>query len=120
MALHLWWARRPLAAPGAVIWASLVDDPSAHPDRFPSKEDQSGERKRLFATLEWLVVWENSNSQDMRAAAHDEIVKSCDADLPNILDPLCWGSLHLCSLRLGWLGFRTRWRRPGCGDRKSS
>ncbi len=35
--LHLWWARRPLAAARAVLWASLVDDPSSHPERFPTE-----------------------------------------------------------------------------------
>lgn len=39
--LHLWWARRPLAAARAVIWSSLVDDPSSHPEKFPSEEDQN-------------------------------------------------------------------------------
>ena len=45
--LHLWWARRPLAACRAVLFASLVDDPSAHPDKFPTEEEQQAERKRL-------------------------------------------------------------------------
>jgi putative DNA methylase len=45
--LHLWWARRPLAACRAVLFASLVDDPSAHPDRFPTEEEQKKERQRL-------------------------------------------------------------------------
>ena len=58
--LHLWWARRPLAAARAVIWASLVDDPSSHPERFPTEEEQNQERQRLFRILEDLVVWENS------------------------------------------------------------
>lgn len=43
--LHLWWARRPLAAARAVIWSSLVDDPSSHPEKFPTEEDQSKERR---------------------------------------------------------------------------
>ena len=30
--LHLWWARRPLAAARAVIFAQLVDDPSSRPE----------------------------------------------------------------------------------------
>ena len=46
--LHLWWARRPLAAARAVIWASLVDDPSSLPEQFPTEETQSAERERLF------------------------------------------------------------------------
>ena len=38
--LHLWWARRPLAAARAVIFAQMVDDPSANPDLFPSRTVQ--------------------------------------------------------------------------------
>ena len=58
--LHLWWARRPLAAARAVIWSSLVDDPSAHPEKFPTVEEQAAERERLFGILRELVVWELS------------------------------------------------------------
>lgn len=54
--LHLWWARRPLAAARAVIWSSLVDDPSAHPEKFPTVEEQAAERERLFGILRELVV----------------------------------------------------------------
>ena len=71
--LHLWWARQPLAASRAVLWASLVDDPSAHPERFPTEEDQAVERKRLFGILEDLVVWENSNNPDVLRKARAEI-----------------------------------------------
>ena len=53
--LHLWWARRPLAAARAVIWSSLVDDPSAHPELYPTEEAQNAERQRLFGILEKLV-----------------------------------------------------------------
>lgn len=77
--LHLWWARRPLAAARAVIWASLVDDPSAHPDRFPTGKAQETERKRLFAILEDLVKWENSNNEEVLATAKAEIAASCAA-----------------------------------------
>ena len=49
--LHLWWARRPLATARAVIWSSLVDDPSSHPERFPTEEAQRQERERLFDIL---------------------------------------------------------------------
>ncbi len=89
--LHLWWARRPLAAVRAVLWSSLVDDPSAHPGRFPTAEDQKTERKRLFDILERLVVWENSNDPDVLAEAKAEIKASCGDDLPNVLDPFCGG-----------------------------
>ncbi len=57
--LHLWWARRPLAAARAVLFAQLVDDPSSHPDRFPTEEAQRAERERLHGIIERLVVWEN-------------------------------------------------------------
>ena len=49
--LHLWWARRPLAACRAVLFASLVDDPSSWPDKFPTEEEQNRERQRLFDIL---------------------------------------------------------------------
>lgn len=61
--LHLWWSRKPTATARAVIWASLVDDPSSHPEVFPTEEEQTTERERLFRILEKLVVWENSNIQ---------------------------------------------------------
>src|SRR5438132_3560804 len=54
--LHLWWARRPLAACRAVLFASLVDDPSAHPETFTSEAAQEAERRRLFAIIEELVT----------------------------------------------------------------
>ena len=70
--LHLWWARRQLAAARAVIWSSLVDDPSSHPERFPTEEEQNRERERLFSILEKLVVWENSNDPELLAQAKAE------------------------------------------------
>jgi len=100
--LHLWWARRPLAAARAVLWASLVDDPSAHPDQFPTEEDQEVERQRLFRILEDLVLWENSNSERVLSAARAEIERSCGGELPNILDPFCGGgTIPLEAQRLG-------------------
>ena len=93
--LHLWWARRPLAAVRAVLWSSLVDDPSSHPDRFPTAEDQKLERKRLFGILERLVVWENSNDPETLAEARAEIRASCGDELPNVLDPFCGGGVGL-------------------------
>ncbi len=56
--LHLWWARRPLAACRAVLFAQLVDDPSVHPELFPTEEAQEAERRRLFNIIERLVPWE--------------------------------------------------------------
>jgi putative DNA methylase len=100
--LHLWWARRPLAACRAVLFAQLVDDPSSHPEEFPSEEDQEQERKRLFEIIENLVKWENSNNEQVLAAARAEILKSCDGDPPAVLDPFCGGgSIPLEAQRLG-------------------
>src|SRR6186997_3058836 len=63
--LHLWWARRPLAAARAVIFAQLVDDPSANPDLFPTPEAQQQERQRLFELLEELVQWESTTNEEV-------------------------------------------------------
>jgi len=90
-ALHLWWARRPLTAARAVIWASLVDDPSSHPELFPAEEEQNNERKRLFKILEDLVVWENSNNEEVLNAATAEIMKSTGGKPPSLLDPFAGG-----------------------------
>lgn len=53
--LHLWWSRKPTSTARAVIFASLVDDPSSHPELFKTKEEQDRERLRLFTLLERLV-----------------------------------------------------------------
>lgn len=74
--LHLWWARRPLAAARAVIFAQMVDDPSANPDLFPTAKKQEKERQRLFRILEDLVVWENTTNEAVLQAARDEIWQS--------------------------------------------
>jgi len=100
--LHLWWARRPLAACRAVLFASLVDDPSAHPDRFPTEEAQQEERERLFRIIEELVKWENTTNSEVLKAARAEILASCDGDPPPVLDPFCGGgSIPLEAQRLG-------------------
>lgn len=100
--LHLWWARRPLAAARAVIFSQLVDDPSAHPDDFPTEELQRAERERLHRLIERLVVWENAQDADLLAEAHAEIVKSTGGRPPAILDPFAGGgTIPLEAQRLG-------------------
>ena len=74
--LHLWWARRPLAAARAVIFAQMVDDPSSWPELFPSHESQEKERQRLFQLIEELVKWENTNNETLLEQARAEI-RSC-------------------------------------------
>ncbi|HPD07512.1 MAG TPA: DUF1156 domain-containing protein [Candidatus Bipolaricaulis sp.] len=118
--LHLWWARRPLAAARAVIFAQMVDDPSANPDLFPTEAAQEKERQRLFRIIEDLVQWENTTNEEVLQRARDEIWKSwrrtCaeNADhprakelfnsekLPAFHDPFAGGgSLPLEAQRLG-------------------
>lgn len=100
--LHLWWARRPLAAARAVIWSSLVDDPSSLPEQFPTEEAQNAERQRLFGILERLVKWENSNNEEVLAEAKAEIMKSTDGTPPALLDPFAGGgAIPLEAQRLG-------------------
>ena len=74
--LHLWWARRPLAAARAVIFAQMVDDPSAHPDIFKTEKAQEKERQRLFRIIEELVKWENTTNEKVLQQARDEIWQS--------------------------------------------
>ena len=119
--LHLWWARRPLAACRAVLFAQLVDDPSSVPEEFPDERSQKKERRRLFRILEELVRWENSNNERVISAARREIARSVartlgekppcgkaqvDAFLaekaPPVVDPFCGGgSIPLEAQRLG-------------------
>ena len=118
--LHLWWARRPLAAARAVIFAQMVDDPSANPDLFPTARAQEKERQRLFKIIEDLVQWENTTNEEVLQPAREEIWQSwrraCaeNADhpraselfdrhrLPAFHDPFAGGgSLPLEAQRLG-------------------
>ncbi len=116
--LHLWWARRPLAACRAVLWSSLVDDPSEY---MPDEELANRERDRLFAILEKLVLWKNINNEEVLDAAKLEIARSVARDLgcdvpvgkeaireflatkaPPVLDPFAGGgSIPLEAQRLG-------------------
>ena len=100
--LHLWWARRPLAACRAVLFSSIVDDPSSRPDLFPTEEEQEAERQRLFGIIERLVKWENTTNEDVLNEARAEIMKATDGKPPPVLDPFCGGgSIPLEAQRLG-------------------
>ena len=74
--LHLWWARRPLAAARAVIFAQLVDDPTSRPELFRSVEEQDRQRERLFRLIKELVTWESTTNEGVLQAARDEIWES--------------------------------------------
>jgi putative DNA methylase len=124
--LHLWWARRPLAAARAVIFAQMVDDPSASPDLFPTEKAQQRERARLFRIIEDLVQWENTTNEEVLNRAREEIWQSwrraCaqNADHPrakelfdrNVLPPFHdpfagGGALPLEAQRLGLVSYGT-------------
>jgi putative DNA methylase len=121
--LHLWWARRPLAACRAVLFGQLVDDPSSWPERFPTEEAQGAERKRRHDFIAELVKWESSNDERVLNRARWYIARSLawgkgeeppdedDAEAvrqylldhaPPVYDPFCGGgSIPLEAQRLG-------------------
>jgi putative DNA methylase len=74
--LHLWWARRPLATARAVLFAQMVDDPSAWPELFPTEAAQQRERERLFRIIEHLVVWEHTTNEEVLERARRAIRRS--------------------------------------------
>ncbi|MGE3104598.1 MAG: DUF1156 domain-containing protein [Lysobacterales bacterium] len=78
--LHLWWARRPLAAARAVIFAQMVNDPGYQQGGGfkygVNKEKAAIERERLFKIIEDLVQWENTNNEEVLERARAEIRRS--------------------------------------------
>lgn len=101
--LHLWWARRPLAACRAVLFSQLVDDPSSRLDLFPTQEEQETERRELHRLLCELIRWEHSTDSELFKKANEKIRKSCGNNgPPPILDPFAGGgSIPLEAQRLG-------------------
>lgn len=124
--LHLWWARRPLAACRAVLFAQLVDDPSSWPEEFPTQEDQERERSRLHRLIGEMVPWKATNDEAILNKVRCEIARSIargrgdeppvpgDPDgilaylaenAPPVCDPFCGGgSIPLEAQRLGLRG----------------
>lgn len=127
--LHIWWARRPLAACRAAVFASLIPDPDDPecPDDFrklvmetlsrsefkPKNGDGSTvedtPRNRCLEFIKYLVRWENSNKPEyveparkLIAAAHKFLHPDAEADAPKVLDPFAGGgAIPLEALRLG-------------------
>ena len=121
--LHLWWARRPLAACRAVLFAQLVDDPASWPEEFATEEEQTRERKRLHGIIEVMVPWEATNNEMILNKARYEIARSIARGrkekppskdspkavlaylaehAPPVCDPFCGGgSIPLEAQRLG-------------------
>jgi putative DNA methylase len=85
-----------------VLFAQLVDDPSSHPDIFPTEDLQKKERERLHGIISRLVIWENIQDQKLLEEAYAEILKSTNESPPAILDPFAGGgSIPLEAQRLG-------------------
>ncbi len=126
--LHLWWARRPLAAARAVIFAQLVNDPGFQQGggfRYgKNKKEAAEERKRLFKIIEDLVKWENTTNEEVLEAARAEIRRSwrevCELNkdhpqaaelfnpekMPGLHDPFAGGgTIPLEAQRLGLEAF---------------
>ncbi len=127
--LHIWWARRPLAACRAAVFASLIPDPDDPecPEDFrtlvtetlkrsefiPKNGDGSATedtpRNRCLEYIKYLVRWENSNKPEyieparkLIAAAHKFLHPGADGDAPKVLDPFAGGgAIPLEALRLG-------------------
>lgn len=100
--IHHWWARLPLPSARAILFASLVDDPSAHPDKFPTEEAKVQERERLFDIIRRLSQKKIHTKQEVFEEAYQEILKHCNGKLPTVLDPFAGGgSIPLEGMRLG-------------------
>ncbi|MBP3981070.1 DUF1156 domain-containing protein [Acidovorax sp. JG5] len=76
--LHLWWARRPLAAARAVIFAQMVNDPGGERGYYAgkTKAQADAEREELFQIMRDLVLWENTNNEEVLGRARAAIAKS--------------------------------------------
>jgi len=128
--IHLWWARRPLAAARAILFAQLVNDPGYQQGGGfkygKNKKEASAERKRLFEIIEDLVKWENSTNEEVLERARVEIRRSwrevCDLNkshpqaaelfnpdvLPAFHDPFAGGgAIPLEAQRLGLISYAT-------------
>ena len=101
--IHHWWARLPLPSARAVLFASVVDDPSSHPEKFPTEESQNAERERLFGILRDLMQKKLHEHPEVYATAREEMLKHTDGKLPPVLDPFAGGgSIPLEAARLGF------------------
>jgi putative DNA methylase len=86
----------------SVLIASLIDDPSERPKEFPSIESQRLERERLLKLISRFTQWNETSNAELLKEVKNEILKSCDGELPRILDPFGGGgAIPLEALRLG-------------------
>lgn len=101
--IHHWWARLPLPTARAILFASVVDDPEAHPEKWPTEEEQNVERERLFDILRRMMAKKLHESPEVYAEARVEMLKHCDGKLPAVFDPFSGGgSIPLEANRMGF------------------
>jgi putative DNA methylase len=101
--IHHWWARLPLPTARAVLFASLVDDPSSHPEKWSTEEMQNVERERLFDIIRRMMGKKLHEKPEVYAEARAEMLKHCDGRLPPVFDPFAGGgSIPLEASRLGF------------------
>jgi len=115
--LHIWWARRPLAASRATIYAGLIPAPKNEEERLKKSQfiaaftpeykrwlDDPVNKKQPKNILQenCLAKWENSLNERIIKKAREEILKANNGKPPKVLDPFAGGgSIPLEALRLG-------------------
>jgi putative DNA methylase len=101
--IHHWWARLPLPTARAILFASVVDDPEAHPEKWPTEVEQDSERERLFDIIRNMMQKRLHENPAAYEEAHQEMLKHCGGKLPTVFDPFAGGgSIPLEANRLGF------------------
>src|ERR1700730_14453958 len=89
--IHHWWARLPLPTARAILFASVVDDPEAHPEKWPTEEAQNAERERLFDIVRNMMRKKMHRHPEVYEEARREMLKHCEGKLPTVFDPFAGG-----------------------------
>lgn len=101
--IHHWWARLPLPIARAVLFASVVDDPETHPEKWPTEEARNAERERLFDIIRRMMGKKLHDHPEVYVEAQVEMLKHCNGKLPAVFDPFAGGgSIPLEANRLGF------------------
>ncbi len=101
--IHQWWARLPLPTARAILFASVVDDPSEHPERWRTEAEQDAERDRLFGLLRQLLGKKLHDHPEVYQQVRREMLAHCDGTLPTVFDPFAGGgSIPLEASRMGF------------------